>query len=118
VSSRHIKRILDMPDSSRVGRLAGTQQDVESARVILQTMVRQVLRGQPDDASLFPDIDGIGCPAIGVRPPCFHFDKNQHTVPLDDQIEFTVHGTNIPVSDAVSLPAEILFGRRFGSPAK
>jgi hypothetical protein len=84
--ARHIERILDMSDGSRVSRLTGTQQDVESARLILHAMLRQVLRGQPDDASLFPDIDGIRCPAVRIRPPCFHFDKDQHPVPLDDQI--------------------------------
>jgi hypothetical protein len=104
-SARHIERILDMLDGSRVSRSTGTQQDVESARLIPHAMLRQVLRGQPDDASLFPEIDGIGCAPIGIRPPRFHFDKDQHTVPLDDQIQFTIHGTNIPVSDAVTLPA-------------
>lgn len=103
--ARHIERILDMPDGFRISRLTGTQQDVESARLVLEATLRQVLRRLSYDTTLFPDIDGIGCPAIRIRPPCFHFDKDEYTVPLDDQIKFTIHGTNIPVSDAIPAPA-------------
>jgi hypothetical protein len=85
--------------------LTGAQEDVEPACLISHAMLGQILRSQPDDASLFPDIDGIGCPAIGIRPSCFYFNKDQHTVPLGNQIQFTIQGTHIPVSDTVPLAA-------------
>ncbi len=86
------------------------QDDIESARTIINPVLRQILRRKLNQFGTFARIHRFNRTTVGPSPSPFHLDEHQHPLIIGNQIEFAQWGTHIPAKDSKPLSAQIGLG--------
>ena len=86
------------------------QDDIKSARTIMNPVLRQILRRKLNQFGTFARIHRFNRTTVGPRPSPFHLDEHQHPLVIGNQVEFTQWGSYIPSKDSKPLSAQIGFG--------
>lgn len=99
-----------MLDRERVLEVAFTDDDVEPAASVVETVPGEVLSGQANHPGLLPGIDRVDPLPVGSGAPGFHLHEDQDASRLGDEIELPETRTMVPGEDAIALPAQPPFG--------
>ena len=63
------------------------QDDIKSARTIMNPVLRQILRRELNQFGTFARIHRFNCTAVGPGPAPFDLDKHQHPLVIGNQVE-------------------------------
>lgn len=83
------------------------QDDIKSARTIMNAVLRQVLRRELNQFGTFAGIHRFNRTAVGPGPPPFDLDKHQHPLVIGNQVKFTQWGAHIPSKNSKPLASQI-----------
>ena len=86
------------------------QDDIKSARTIMNPVLRQILRRKLNQFGTFARIHRFNRTAVGSGPTTFDLDEHQHPLVIGNQVEFTQWGSYIPSKDSKPLSAQIGLG--------
>lgn len=86
------------------------QDDIKSARTIMNPVLRQILPRKLNQFGPFTRIHRFNRTAVGSGPSPFHLDEHQHPLVIGNQVEFTQWGSHIPSKDSKPLSAQIGLG--------
>jgi len=86
------------------------QDDIKSARTIMNPVLCQILRRKLNQFGSFARINRFNRTAVGSGPTTFDLDEHQHPLVIGNQVEFTQWGSHVPSKDSKPLSAQIGLG--------